>query len=181
MLSQTAGYPPTRKSYRIEARLFVVDMLSWSGSCFPKEDLAVENVLQQLGQMFSSDTLANDRSMVEMEGKGKDGTFGKWTDRLAQELHKPRRVRFQRRRVHVKGIDQIWSADLVDMSAFSKDNHGVKYLLTITIPNIYRDSRLSSTYESVPRLSFRERNPLQKCAHHSTCCRIFLSRVVAFL
>ena len=78
--------------------------------------------------MFSSDTLANDRSMVEMEGKGKDG---KWTDRLAQELHKPRRVRFPRRRVHVKGIDQIWSSDLVDMSAFSKDNHGVKYLLTI--------------------------------------------------
>ena len=89
---------------------------------------SIENVLQQLGQMFSSDTLANDRSMVEMEGKGKDG---KWTDRLAQELHKPRRVRFPRRRVHVKGIDQIWSSDLVDMSAFSKDNHGVKYLLTI--------------------------------------------------
>ena len=57
---------------------------------------SIENVLQQLGEMFSSDTLANDRSMVEMEGKGKDG---KWTDRLAQELHKPRRVRFQRRRV----------------------------------------------------------------------------------
>ena len=89
---------------------------------------SIENVLQQLGQMFSSDTLANDRSMVEMEGKGNEG---KWTDRLAQELHKPRRVRFQRRRVHVKGIDLIWSSDLVDMSAFSKDNHGVKYLLTI--------------------------------------------------
>ena len=43
---------------------------------------SVENVLQQLGQMFSSDTLANDRSMVEMEGKGKDGTVGKWTDIL---------------------------------------------------------------------------------------------------
>ena len=96
---------------------------------------SVENVLQQLGQMFSSDTLANDRSMVEMEGKGKgkDSTVGKWTDGLAQELHKPRRVRFQRRRVLVKGIDQtsLGSADLVDMSAFSKDNHGVKYLLTI--------------------------------------------------
>ena len=33
--------------------------------------------------------------------------------------------------MHVKGIDEIWSSDLVDMSAFSKDNHGVKYLLTI--------------------------------------------------
>ena len=55
---------------------------------------SIENVLQQLGEMFSSDTLANDRSMVEMEGKGNEETIGKWTDRLAQELHKPRRVRF---------------------------------------------------------------------------------------
>ena len=62
-----------------------------------------------------------------MEGGG----VGKWTNRLAQELNKPRRVCFQRRRVHVKGIDLIWSADLVDMSAFSKDNHGVKYLPAI--------------------------------------------------
>ena len=30
-----------------------------------------------------------------------------------------------------KGIDQIWSVDLVDMNAFSNDNLGVKYLLTI--------------------------------------------------
>ena len=103
--------------------IFVGQLFSKGGS--------VENVLQQLGQMLSIDTLANDRSKVEMEGKGKDGTVGKWTDRLAKELHKPRRICFPRRRVHVKGIDQIWSADLVDMSAFSKDNHGVKYLLTI--------------------------------------------------
>ena len=38
---------------------------------------------------------------------------------------------FPRRTVNVKGIDQIWSADLVDMQAFSKENYGVKYLLTI--------------------------------------------------
>ena len=85
----------------------------------------IENVLQQLGEMFSSDTLANDRRIME------GGGVGKWTNRLAQKLHKPRRVRFQRRKVNVKGIDQIWSADLVDMSAFSDDNLGVKYLLTI--------------------------------------------------
>ena len=31
----------------------------------------------------------------------------------------------------VTGIDKIWAADLVDMQAFSKDNDGVKYLLTV--------------------------------------------------
>ena len=86
---------------------------------------SIENVLQQLGEMFSSDTLTNDRRIME------GGGVGKWTDRLAQELHKQRRVRFQRRGVHVKGIDLIWSADSVNMSAFSKENHCVKYLLTV--------------------------------------------------
>ena len=28
-------------------------------------------------------------------------------------------------------IDEIWAADLIDMQAFSKDNKGIKYLLTV--------------------------------------------------
>ena len=28
-------------------------------------------------------------------------------------------------------IDEIWAADLIDMQAFSKDNYGIKYLLTV--------------------------------------------------
>ena len=28
-------------------------------------------------------------------------------------------------------IDEIWAADLIDMQAFSKDNNGIKYLLTV--------------------------------------------------
>ena len=31
----------------------------------------------------------------------------------------------------VDGIDEIWSADVVDMQAFSKWNKGIKYLLNI--------------------------------------------------
>ena len=31
----------------------------------------------------------------------------------------------------MKGIDEIRAADLIDMQAFSKDNNGVKYLLTV--------------------------------------------------
>lgn len=50
---------------------------------------------------------------------------------LADELHKPIRRKFQKRAVIVVGIDDTWSADLVDMSSFAKFNKGIKYLLTI--------------------------------------------------
>ena len=36
-----------------------------------------------------------------------------------------------RRRVNVNGIDEIWAADLIGMQSFSKDNNGIKYLLTV--------------------------------------------------
>ena len=55
----------------------------------------------------------------------------KWTDQLAEELHKPVTRKFRTRKVYVNGIDKIWAADLVDMQAFSKYNEGVKYLLTV--------------------------------------------------
>ena len=51
--------------------------------------------------------------------------------RLVEELHKPIRRKFKRRRVLVNGIDRIWAADLMDMQVFSKFNHGIKYLLAV--------------------------------------------------
>ena len=50
---------------------------------------------------------------------------------MAEELHKPIRRKFKKRRVLVNGIDRIWAADLVDMQAFSKFNRDVKYLLSV--------------------------------------------------
>lgn len=50
---------------------------------------------------------------------------------LAEELHRPVRKKFERRRVRVNGINEIWAADLVDMQAFSKFNRGTKYLLAV--------------------------------------------------
>ena len=32
----------------------------------------------------------------------------------------------------MNSIDEIWAADLMDMQSFSKDNNGIKYLLTVT-------------------------------------------------
>ena len=45
---------------------------------------------------------------------------------LAEELYKPVRRKFKKRRVLVNGIDKIWAADLVD-----KFNRSVKYLLAV--------------------------------------------------
>ena len=50
---------------------------------------------------------------------------------LAEELHKPVKRKFKRRRVLVNGIDKIWAADLADMQAFTKFNRGIKYLLAV--------------------------------------------------
>ena len=31
----------------------------------------------------------------------------------------------------MNGIDEIWTTDLIDMQSSSKDNNGIKYLLTV--------------------------------------------------
>ena len=84
---------------------------------------SIDEVLERLQQTFTNDTLGNDRRIVTGGGA--------WTDQLAEELHKQRRVHFPRRRVNAKGIDQIWSADLVDMQAFARYNKGLRFLLTV--------------------------------------------------
>lgn len=53
------------------------------------------------------------------------------TSDLALELHKPIRTKFNRRRVFVFNIDDIWSSDLIDKQNIAKQNKGYKYILTI--------------------------------------------------
>ena len=55
----------------------------------------------------------------------------KFTNELAEELRKLVSKKFDRRRVNASSIDEIWAADLIDMQAFSKQNKGIKYLLTV--------------------------------------------------
>ena len=50
---------------------------------------------------------------------------------LAEELHKPIRRQFKKRRVSVNGKDRIWAADLVDMQVFSKFNRVTEYFLAV--------------------------------------------------
>lgn len=50
---------------------------------------------------------------------------------IAKELHAPARRRYPTRPVEVKGIDDLYQADLVEMIPYAKFNKGYKYILTI--------------------------------------------------
>lgn len=52
-------------------------------------------------------------------------------EQIVDELHKQARRNFKRRRVIIKGIDDLWQADLVEMGAFSSVNKGYRFLLTV--------------------------------------------------
>jgi hypothetical protein len=69
--------------------------------------------------------------VLESLSNPQEGKGIKWTDELANELHKPLRHNFQKRYVFAQNVDDIWSADLVDMRALSDDNDGYNYILMI--------------------------------------------------
>ncbi len=94
---------------------------------------------------------------------------GSWNEILAEELHKPVRRNFPRRRVEVKAIDGIWSADLIDMQEWSNKNKGYKYMLnvidvlskyawSVILKDKMADS-VKSAFESIIKTS--ERTPTQ--------------------
>ena len=50
---------------------------------------------------------------------------------LSQELHKPRKINFTRRKVISNDIDHIWGINLITMIKYSKQNKNYKYILTV--------------------------------------------------
>ena len=50
---------------------------------------------------------------------------------VAKELHRPARRNYPRRKFDIRGLDETWQADLVDMQKFARENNGYKYLLTV--------------------------------------------------
>lgn len=50
---------------------------------------------------------------------------------LVNELHKPIRRNFPRRRTIIKGLDDLWQADLAQMDTYMKDNKHFKYFLVV--------------------------------------------------
>lgn len=51
--------------------------------------------------------------------------------RLVKELHAPARRNFPRRRVVVRGYDDLWQADIVEMRHYARHNKGHNYILTV--------------------------------------------------
>lgn len=50
---------------------------------------------------------------------------------IVEELHKPARVNFSRRRVIIKGLDELFQADLVEMIPYARLNRNFKYILVV--------------------------------------------------
>ena len=51
--------------------------------------------------------------------------------RVVAELHAPARKNFLRRRVIVRGYDDLWQADVVEMRPYARFNRGYNYILTV--------------------------------------------------
>ena len=66
-----------------------------------------------------------------ISSKKKLGLGNKTNKILSQELHKPKRVNFERRRVISNHIDHIWGIDLITMIKYAKQNNNYKYILTL--------------------------------------------------
>lgn len=50
---------------------------------------------------------------------------------IIEELHKPARKHFRRRRVILKGLNDLFQADLVEMIPYAKFNRGYRYILVV--------------------------------------------------
>lgn len=50
---------------------------------------------------------------------------------IANELHKQARKNFPTRRVEVKGINDLYQGDLVEMQPYSRLNNGYRYIMTV--------------------------------------------------
>ena len=50
---------------------------------------------------------------------------------VVNELHKPARKNFKRRRVIIKGLNDLWQADLVEIIPYAKINKGYRYILVV--------------------------------------------------
>lgn len=50
---------------------------------------------------------------------------------VVNELHKPARKHFNRRRIIIKGLDDLWQTDLMEFQSYAKENRGYKYILVV--------------------------------------------------
>ena len=51
--------------------------------------------------------------------------------KIVDELHKPARKRFERRKFEIKGLFEYFQADLADLQSYSKENDGYNFILVV--------------------------------------------------
>ena len=54
-----------------------------------------------------------------------------WKKKLTKELLKPKLKRFERRSVYASAVDEIWTADLVDVHQYARQNRGFTFILVV--------------------------------------------------
>lgn len=52
-------------------------------------------------------------------------------EEVVNELHKPARKNFPRRRTIIKGYDDLWQADLAELQNYAHENRGFKFILVV--------------------------------------------------
>lgn len=52
-------------------------------------------------------------------------------EEIVQELHRPIRKKYPRRRVIIKGLDDLWQADLIEMQLYTRENKGFRYIFVV--------------------------------------------------
>ena len=55
----------------------------------------------------------------------------KTLETFAKEIHHARRKNFERRKVIVNTIDEIWGIDLAQMDSYVTDNDGYKFIMCV--------------------------------------------------
>ena len=83
--------------------------------------------------------------------------MGVWSNQLANELHKPVRRRFDTRSVFAKQVDDIWAADLVDMSPLQISLDSNRCIQQVWLDHVIENQdwqiRCASVSEIVPQRS----------------------------
>ena len=99
--------------------------------CYRDNDTPAGKMLAELNSLVPKGKREKvDRQLVRsaIGLKHRIGLCINWSNQLTNELHKPVQRRFDKCTALATQVEDIWTADLVDMSSFSRSNKGYKYL-----------------------------------------------------
>lgn len=81
---------------------------------------------------------------------------------IVDEIHKAARRNFPRRKTIIKGLDDLWQADLMDFQKYSNYNKGYKYILVVI--------DALSKYVWVKPVKSKDKNCVTKSMHDILSC-----------